>query len=143
VVKDTDASLRLYRDALGMRVAGESENYGSEQEHLNNVFGARLRITGLRASSGPGIEFLEYLAPSDGRDAPLDARANDLASWQTRMLIEDPSAAAAPLRAAGGRLVSPGRVPLDGGELGFRGGLLARDLDGHSLLLVEAPAARN
>ncbi len=42
VVDDTDASLKFYRDCLGMQVAGESENYGTEQEHLNNVFGARL-----------------------------------------------------------------------------------------------------
>ena len=30
------------------------------------MFGARLRITALRAHAGPGIEFLEYLAPRDG-----------------------------------------------------------------------------
>ncbi len=69
VVPDTDASLTLYRDRLGLRVAGRSENYGTEQEHLNNVFGARLRITTLRAPAGLGIEFLEYLAPRDGRPA--------------------------------------------------------------------------
>ena len=62
VVDNTEASLRFYRDTLGMKVAGESENYDVEQEHLNNVFGARLRITALRAARGPGIEFLEYLA---------------------------------------------------------------------------------
>src|SRR6266478_4152186 len=39
VVWDTDASIKFYRDLLGMHVAGESENYGTEQEHLNNVFG--------------------------------------------------------------------------------------------------------
>ena len=43
VVSDTDESLKFYRDVLGLRVAGESENYGSEQERLNNVFGARLK----------------------------------------------------------------------------------------------------
>src|SRR4030095_15445455 len=35
VVSDTDKSLAFYRDLLGLRVAGESENYGVEQEHLN------------------------------------------------------------------------------------------------------------
>ncbi|MGH8066758.1 MAG: VOC family protein, partial [Candidatus Entotheonellia bacterium] len=45
VVRDTEASLKFYRDTLGFTVVGESENYGPEQEHLNNVFGARLRIT--------------------------------------------------------------------------------------------------
>ncbi|MGH7407045.1 MAG: VOC family protein, partial [Candidatus Methylomirabilales bacterium] len=60
VVGDTEASLRFYRDVLGMKVIGESENSGTEQEHLNNVFGARLRITTLKAAAGPAIEFLEY-----------------------------------------------------------------------------------
>ena len=56
VVGNTEASLKFYRDALGLQIAGTSENYGTEQEHLNNVFGARLRITSLRAGSGgPGI----------------------------------------------------------------------------------------
>src|SRR5262249_50950081 len=35
VVSDTAQSLRCYRDALGLRVVGESENYGPEQERLN------------------------------------------------------------------------------------------------------------
>jgi catechol 2,3-dioxygenase-like lactoylglutathione lyase family enzyme len=81
VVGDTEASLRFYRDILGLKVVGESENYGTEQEHLNNVFGARLRITTLRAAKGPGIEFLEYLTPRDGRVMPADVRANDLMHW--------------------------------------------------------------
>ena len=61
VVSNTQNSLKFYRDVLGMRLAGESMNFGTEQEHLNNVAGARLRISGLKAASGPGIEFLEYL----------------------------------------------------------------------------------
>src|SRR5262249_58620297 len=59
VVSDTESSLRFYRDTLGMNVAGESENYGPEQERLNNVFGARLRITALRAGAGPWVEVFE------------------------------------------------------------------------------------
>src|SRR5439155_656512 len=47
VVGDTARSLACYRDALGLVVAGESENWGPEQERLNNVAGARLRITTL------------------------------------------------------------------------------------------------
>ena len=89
VVADTEASLAFYRDLLGLRVAGESVNYGPEQEHLNNVFGARLRITGLRAPRGPGIEFLEYLAPRNGRPA-TGIQANDLAHWETTLATGDP-----------------------------------------------------
>src|SRR5246127_1164774 len=97
-VSNTESSLNFYRDVLGMRVAGESENYGTEQEHLNNVFGARLRITALRAPAGPGIEFLEYLTPRDGRPIPADARANDLAHWQTVLVSHDAEAMARAIR---------------------------------------------
>src|SRR6266403_1749105 len=85
VVSDTETSLKFYRDTLGFKVAGEGENYGTEQEHLNNVFGARLHITSVRAAAGPAIEFLEYLTPRDGRPFPLDSHANDLWQWQTKL----------------------------------------------------------
>lgn len=137
VVSDTEASLAFYRDALGMTIAGASENYGPEQERLNNVFGARLRITALRAAAGPGIEFLEYLAPRDGRPYPADARANDLLHWQTRLLVSDLDAAERRLRAARCRMISPGIVTLPDNALGFRRGLLVRDPDGHALLLTQ------
>jgi catechol 2,3-dioxygenase-like lactoylglutathione lyase family enzyme len=135
-VSDTEQSLRFYRDALGLRVAGESLNYGSEQEHLNNVFGARVRITGLRAASGPGIEFLEYLAPRTGRPAPSDLAANDLAHWQTSLTVGALDAAADAARAAGGWWVSPGAVALSDPRLSYRTAALVRDPDGHGLLLV-------
>ncbi len=89
VVADTDQSLRFYRDLLGLHIAGESENYGVEQEHLNGVFAAHLRITALRAEQGPGIELLEYLSPTDGRETPSDLRANDIAHWETRVEFDE------------------------------------------------------
>jgi catechol 2,3-dioxygenase-like lactoylglutathione lyase family enzyme len=139
VVGDTDASLAFYRDRLGLEVAGESENWGPEQERLNNIFGARLRITALRAPKGPGIELLEYLAPSDGRPFPVDTRANDLWHWQVNLVTADLATAAAPLRAGHDPLVSPGAVELPENDLGFHAGLMARDPDGHAFLLIEGP----
>jgi catechol 2,3-dioxygenase-like lactoylglutathione lyase family enzyme len=136
VIDDTNASLRFYRDTLGLQVAGESENYGVEQEHLNNVFGARLRITTLRAAKGPGIELLEYLAPRDGRPAPADLRANDIGHWQTTLVTErlDPLLGLARDRRI--TLVSPGSVDAALLPLGFRTGALTRDPDGHGIRLV-------
>src|SRR5258705_567885 len=121
VVADTEASVAFYRDALGLAVVGGSENHGTEQEHLNGVFGARLHITALRAASGPGIELLEYLAPRDGRPIPPDERANDVAHWQTRLLSRDGDAAGS-LGKARAPFVSPGTVALRGRELGFTQG---------------------
>ena len=137
VVSDTDASLKLYRDTLGFAVAGESENYGSEQEHLNNIFGARLRVTSLRASAGPGIELLEYLAPPGGRKAPIDEHSNDLVHHQTRLIAADIGDLARRLSHARYVLISPGIVGIPKAELGFHAGLLVRDPDGHPIELVE------
>jgi catechol 2,3-dioxygenase-like lactoylglutathione lyase family enzyme len=143
VVRDTEESLTLYRDALGLSVAGESENHGTEQEHLNNVHGARLRITALRAAAGPGIEFLEYLAPRDGRPAPPDVRANDIVHWQITLFSGDPRRTAETLRRAKLAFVSPGVVETPTAELGFHQGLLVRDPDGHALQIVTpSPRAR-
>jgi catechol 2,3-dioxygenase-like lactoylglutathione lyase family enzyme len=131
---DTERSLVYYRDGLGLRVAGGSENYGVEQEHLNGVFGVRLRITTLRAPVGPGIELLEYLAPRDGRPIPLDLKANDLAHWHTTVVARGVAAVLAAQH--GGWLVSPDVVAADR-RLGFARGLLMRDPDGHGVRLVE------
>lgn len=131
VVDDTEASLRFYRDTLGLRVAGESENSGTEQDHLNNVFGARLRITGLRAPAGPGIELLEYLAPSGGRPYPEGARSNDLVHWEVRLLVDDLEASEGALRASRAHFVSAGPVELAPNLAA----LLVRDPDGHAVEL--------
>ena len=137
VVADTDASLKFYRDLLGLKLVEESENYGTEQEHLNNIFGARLRISTLRAAAGPGIELLEYLAPRDGRPMPAYVRANDLIHWQTRLIVRDAEAAAARLRGGRSAFVSPGAVTVPEGGLGFTKGLLVRDPDGHVMQLTD------
>ena len=135
-VSSTSESLRFYRDLLGLRVTGESENYGTEQEHLNNVFGARLRITALRSPAGPGIELLEYLAPRDGRPYPQDERSNDLVHRQIELEIDDASSAATALQVKMIRLISPGDVTLTEANLPFSEGVTARDPDGHAVALV-------
>jgi catechol 2,3-dioxygenase-like lactoylglutathione lyase family enzyme len=138
VVGDTEASLAFYRDELGLAVAGGAENFGTEQEHLNNVFGARLRITTLKAShGGPGVELLEYLTPRDGRPMPLGTRANDLWHWQTRLRTADTEAAARRLRATQRAFVSPGVTTMPDDEFGLGRAVMVRDPDGHAMLLFE------
>jgi catechol 2,3-dioxygenase-like lactoylglutathione lyase family enzyme len=135
-VGDTESSLAFYRDTLGLRIAGEGENYGVEQEHLNNVFGVRLRITTLRARRGTGVELLEYRAPRDGRPAPIDLKANDLAHWQITIAALEPGRLLRPSRAFW--LVSPDVTTIDAPALGFAAGLMVRDPDGHAVRVVEA-----
>jgi catechol 2,3-dioxygenase-like lactoylglutathione lyase family enzyme len=136
VVADSERSLRFYRDTLGLEVAGAAENYGTEQEHLNNVFGARLRITALRAARGPGVELLEYLAPRTGRPMPVDTLANDAWHWQINMHAPDVAIAATALRAGRYTEVSSGITIVEAAALGFASGFMVRDPDGHASLLA-------
>jgi catechol 2,3-dioxygenase-like lactoylglutathione lyase family enzyme len=135
VVSDTEASLAFYRDRLGMPEAGHSENHGPEQERLNGVFGARLRITQVRAPKGPGVELLEYLAPRDGRPYPLDARGSDLFHWHVRMVSSEAPALVSALRTARASFVTlPGANAPSSTLLPLR----VRDPDGH-VLQLETP----
>jgi catechol 2,3-dioxygenase-like lactoylglutathione lyase family enzyme len=136
VVGDTDQSLRLYRDTLGMRVVGTAENYGTEQEHLNNVFGARLRITSLRGETGIGVELLEYLAPRTGRSMPIDTAADDLWHWQVNFVRDEIATVDAAIRGELGHVgaagyVSPGIVEVAGHAAPGPRALTIRDPDGH------------
>lgn len=130
VVSDTDRSLNFYRDRLGLRVAGGANNYGTEQEHLNQVFGARLRITALKADRGPGIEFLEYITPPGGRSLPAGFTASDLVFWNTQLSVDDLASLISTFRAAGVTSVSKwdARVRAQ----------IVRDPDGHALQLNAA-----
>ncbi len=139
VVDDSERSLRFYHNALGLEVVGESENYGPEQERLNHVPGAHLRITTLRAAAGPGVELLEYLAPGDGRDYPGEVRVNDAVHWQTTMIVGDVHAALTRIRESGGTIVSPRAVRLPHWGTAAAQAAIVRDPDGHALLLLELP----
>jgi catechol 2,3-dioxygenase-like lactoylglutathione lyase family enzyme len=137
VVRDTDRSLGFYRDLLGLRVVGTSENFGEEQERLNNVFGARLRITTLRAAKGPAIEFLEYVTPHDGRKAPADSKANDLWHWQVKANAGSVDSVCKRLGKARAPFVSSGVATLPMQPSGFSLGVVARDPDGHALMFTD------
>ncbi len=137
-IEETDASLEFYRDALGLTVAGNSENYGTEQEHLNNVFGARLLITGLKTrEEGIAVEFLQYLAPTDGRTFPKDTRSNDIWHWQTGFEAEKVDLLGQILRERKFNFVSTGVVSFEKRSLGFNKGVLVRDPDGHAVRIIE------
>src|SRR5947208_6224000 len=136
-IANTEASLHFYRDLLGVRKAGESENFGTEQEHLNQVFGAHLQITGMRAASGAGIEFLEYLTPRDGRARPADVHANDIVHWQTMITTDDVDLMAKKLRDDHVHFVSSGVVSMPKDKAGFSKGALVSAPDGHDVVLIQ------
>ena len=139
-ISNTDSSLNFYRDVLGLTVVGESFNTGIEQERLDNLFGATVRITGLRPGPNPpGIEFLEYLTPPGRRSMQRNTKANDLWSWQVRLVVKDVKVAQRRISKAGYRLISSAVSNFSSDKSGFAKGLLVLDPDGHRVLLIEKP----
>ena len=136
-VSDTDASVAFYGTLLGMRVAGESDNYGFEQEHLNNVFGAHLRITALRSPSGIGVEFLNYLTPRGGRPAAANASPTDIDHHETVIVVDDLTALDAQLHKHNFSRVSVKHITDSGLLFNASQAELVRDPDGHFLLLLQ------
>jgi catechol 2,3-dioxygenase-like lactoylglutathione lyase family enzyme len=142
-VSDTDKSIAFYKDELGMRIIGTSENYGDEQEHLNNVFGARLRITSLRAPQGPGVELLEYLVPRTGKPIPPGQRANDLAHWETLIDEKNVESAWSYFTANHAHIISTQVESIDGNDGSAREGFLLQDPDGHVIAAMNEVTVKN
>jgi catechol 2,3-dioxygenase-like lactoylglutathione lyase family enzyme len=137
-VSNTEASLEFYRDLLGMKVVGGSLNTGLTQAYLDNVFGARVKVTAVSPpDEPPHVEFLDYETPPGGRPMPLDTEANDLWHWQTSLVVADVAAAADALRAAGVKFVSPDVMTVPDPALGFAKAIMVLDPDGHAMRLVQ------
>lgn len=136
-ISDTDQSTQFYSNTIGLSVAGNSENYGSEQEHLNQVFGAHLLITGLRAPIGFGVEFLQYIAPPGGRKYPVNSKTNDLWHWHTTIIVTEIDKLYQKLRERGYLLISDKVANIKTFDLGGNKGFLVRDPDGHAILFIE------
>lgn len=134
-ISSTEKSHAFYSTLLGIERKGDSWNKGTEQEHLNNVKGASLHITGYRAAKGIGVEFLEYLIPGPGKKMPADTRADDLWYWQTTFIVADAKAVFGKLKAAGVILISE-PVHLQYNQQHCMA-FTAKDPDGHAVLIVE------
>ncbi len=136
-ISDTDHSTEFYSDFLGFEVRGNSENYGPEQERLNQVFGAHLVITGLGTDKGFGVEFLDYLAPPGGRPYPENSEPNDLWHYHTTIRVDDIESVYERCSEKEVTIISNGITNLEG--TGFEGdkGFMIRDPDGHAILLIE------
>ncbi|HEX5170773.1 MAG TPA: VOC family protein [Cyclobacteriaceae bacterium] len=136
-ISATRQSRQFYNDLLGLARAGESFNFGVEQEHLNNVFGASLHITGNKGISGPGVEFLEYLTPKNGRPYPENSRADDLLHWETIFVTHELDQLFAKLKATDVQFISPSIVSVTENKYSYSRGFYIRDPDGHVVGIFE------
>ena len=73
-VSDMDRAVEFY-SALTFQKVSDREVFGEEFEHLEGVFGARMRIVRMQLGN-EYLDLTQYLAPP-GRPIPADSRSND------------------------------------------------------------------
>lgn len=135
-VSSTENSHKFYMGLLGIERKGDSWNKGTEQEHLNNVEGASLHITGYRAVDGPGVEFLQYISPGPGKSYPSDSRADDIWHWQTILITDDAGSLFNKLKTTAYIFVSKELVHQNINGVHTKS-FIVRDPDGHAVLIKE------
>jgi len=135
-VSSTENSHRFYSDLLGIQRKGDSWNKGMEQEHLNNVEGASLHITGYRAAQGPGIEFLQYIKPGPGKLYPTDSRADDIWHWQTTLIVNDAENLYQRFKTTNANFISKELVIQKHDNISTKS-FIVRDPDGHAMLIKQ------
>lgn len=136
-VSNTNGSHQFYANTLGIERKGDSWNKGVEQEHLNNVQGAWLHITGYRSQNGPGVEFLEYLRPLTGKKYPADTRSDDLWNWYTVLVVDDATSLFTKLTAAHRPVISKKPVTIQSAGTPAYKAFLVRDPDGHAVMVKQ------
>src|SRR5689334_16341143 len=86
-VSDLDRSVEFYTKVLHFEKVAETEVDGESYEHLEGVFGLRMRTARLRLGE-EFLELTEFLAPK-GRPAPPDSRSNDRWFQHVALIVSD------------------------------------------------------
>src|SRR5439155_1339669 len=86
-VAHQNGTVRFGTDVLTFEPVSDVELAGEQYEHLEGVFGLRMRVVRLRLGD-EAIELTEYLAPR-GRPIPPDARSNDRSFQHMAIIVSD------------------------------------------------------
>src|SRR6516225_4915645 len=86
-VSDLERSVDFYSKVLKFQKTAEYEVAGEGYEHLEGVFGVRIRAARIQLGT-ESIELMEYLAPK-GRPVPQDSRANDHWFQHIAIIVSD------------------------------------------------------
>ncbi len=95
-VSDMERAVGFYSKVLTFEKVSDTEVAGENYEHLEGVFGLRMRIVRMRLGD-EFIELTEYLAPK-GRPIPVDSHSNDRWFQHIAIIVSDMDKAYAWLR---------------------------------------------
>src|SRR5437667_5688073 len=139
-VSDLDRAVDFYSKALTFEKVSDTEVAGENYEHLEGVFGLRMRVVRMRLGD-EFIELTEYLAPK-GRPLPVDSRSNDRWFQHIAIIVSDMDKAYAQLRQHKVEHASSGpqRLPDWNKNAAGISAFYFKDPDGHPLEVLQFPA---
>ncbi|HEX2713625.1 MAG TPA: VOC family protein, partial [Candidatus Acidoferrales bacterium] len=138
-VGDMDRSVEFFSKVLSFEKVSDAEVVGDAYEHLQGVFGLRMRVVRMRLGDEL-IELTEYLTPR-GRPFPVDSRSNDRWFQHIAIITSDMDRAYQWLRqnrvqhASTGPQILPAYIKAAAGIRAF----YFRDPDGHFLEILQFP----
>src|SRR5213083_2554156 len=140
-VSDIDRAMEFY-SALTFQKISDVEVLGEEFEHLEGVFGARMRIVRMQLGK-EYLDLTQYLAPP-GRPIPVDSRSNDLSFQHIAIVVRDMDQAFDKLRALKVQFVSTGPQTLPAAIKAVAGikAFYFRDPDQHNIELIYFPPGK-
>jgi catechol 2,3-dioxygenase-like lactoylglutathione lyase family enzyme len=86
-VSEMDRSVDFYSRVLSFEKVSDVEVWGDEYEHLEGLFGLRMRVVRMRLGD-ESIDLTEYLTPK-GRPIPVDSRSNDRWFQHVAIIVSD------------------------------------------------------
>src|SRR5215472_14657827 len=140
-VSDMDRAVGFY-SALTFQKVSDVEVLGEEFEHLEGVFGARMRVVRMQLGN-EYLDLTQYLAPP-GRAIPTDSRSNDLWFQHIAIVVRDMDEAFQQLRTLKVQFVSTGPQMLPP-SIKAAAGIKAfyfRDPDQHNLEIIYFPPGK-
>src|SRR5215469_8831819 len=139
-VSDMDRAVDFYSRVLTFEKVSDTEVTGADYEHLEGVFGLRIRVVRMRLGD-EYIQLTEYLAPK-GRPIPVDARSNDRSFQHVAIIVSDMDRAYRRLRQFQVEQASSGpqRLPDWNKNAGGIAAFYFKDPDGHPLEILQFPA---
>src|SRR5258706_2110602 len=139
-VSDMDRAVDFYSKVLTLEKVSDTEVAGADYEHLEAVFGLRIRVVRMRL----GDEFIvltEYLAPK-GRPIPVDSRSNDRWFQHIAIIVSDMEKDYAQLRQNKAEFASSGPQKLPDWNKNAAGisAFYFKDPDEHPVEILQFPS---
>src|SRR5205814_8244085 len=136
-VSNLESALTFWRDILGFELSHTAHQTGETAAQITGVPGAEIKLAVVKAPGGHKIELLQYLAPSDRKQAAL--RPCDVGSVHVALILDNLDGLLSRIAASGWKAAGRPQTLTVGPNAGKRV-VYVRDSDGNIIELMQLPS---